>query len=232
MYRKEGTDANFAIKCKAPDNQPAYRLPARLKATTMKMETNNRDAADDVIAQEAIAATQRWIAAAVIGLNLCPFAKAVYVKQQIRYVVSAACSLPELQADLVAELQNLQAADPEKIDTTLLIHPWVLNDFLAYNDFLDLAEACIEALDLSGQIQIASFHPQYQFADSEPDDIENCTNRSPYPMLHLLREASIDRAVEAFPDAADIFNKNMETMRRLGNEGWQALLATPERKKN
>jgi len=232
MYRKEGTDANFAIEWKGPDNQPACRLLARLKATNMKTETNNRDAADDVFAQEAIAATQHWIEAAVIGLNLCPFAKAVYVKQQIRYVVSTARSLPELQADLVAELQNLQVADPEKIDTVLLIHPWILNDFLAYNDFLDVAEASIDALDLSDQIQIASFHPQYQFADSEPDDIENCTNRSPYPMLHLLREVSIDRAVEAFPDAADIYNKNMETMRRLGNEGWQALVATPERKKN
>jgi hypothetical protein len=217
---------------KAPDNQRAYRLLAWLKATNMKRETNNMDAADDAFAQEAIAATQHWIEAAVIGLNLCPFAKAVYVKQQIRYVVSDARSLQELQADLVAELRNLQAADPEKIDTALLIHPWVLNDFLAYNDFLDIADASIDTLDLSGQIQIASFHPQYQFADSEPDDIENCTNRSPYPMLHLLREASIDRAVEAFPDAADIFNKNMETMRRLGHEGWQTLLAMPERKKN
>lgn len=190
------------------------------------------DTADDAFAQEVIAATQRWIEAAVIGLNLCPFAKAVYVKQQIHYVVSNARSPQELQADLVAELRDLQAADPEKIDTALLIHPWVLNDFLAYNDFLDIADACIDTLDLAGQIQIASFHPQYQFADAGADDIENCTNRSPYPMLHLLREASIDRAVEAFPDAADIFNKNMETMRRLGHEGWQALRAMPERKKN
>jgi uncharacterized protein len=190
------------------------------------------DTADDTFAQEAIAATQRWIEAAVIGLNLCPFAKAVHVKQQIRYVVSSARSQRDLRADLVAELLALQAADPEKIDTTLLIHPWVLNDFLAYNDFLDIADACIEKLDLTGQIQIASFHPQYQFADAGSDDIENCTNRSPYPMLHLLREASIDRAVEAFPDAADIFNRNMETMRRLGHEGWQALLAMPGQKKN
>jgi hypothetical protein len=190
------------------------------------------NAADDAFAQEVIAATQHWIEAAVIGLNLCPFAKAVYVKQQIRYVVSNARLPQELQADLVTELRDLQAADPEKIDTTLLIHPWVLNDFLAYNDFLDIANACINTLDLAGQIQIASFHPQYQFADAGSDDIENCTNRSPYPMLHLLREASIDRAVEAFPDAADIFNKNMETMRRLGHEGWQALLAMPESKKN
>jgi uncharacterized protein len=198
----------------------------------MTTETNSMDTADDTFAQEAIAATQRWIEAAVIGLNLCPFAKAVHVKQQIRYVVSSARSQRDLRADLVAELLALQAADPEKIDTTLLIHPWVLNDFLAYNDFLDIADACIEKLDLTGQIQIASFHPQYQFADAGSDDIENCTNRSPYPMLHLLREASIDRAVEAFPDAADIFNRNMETMRRLGHEGWQALLAMPGQKKN
>jgi uncharacterized protein len=201
--------------------------------TSKTTETNEKeDAADDALSQQAIAATQHWLETAVIGLNLCPFAKAVYVKQQIRYVVSKARSPEALQQDLVAELGHLQETDPDETDTTLLIHPWVLNHFLDYNDFLNVADASIEAADLAGEIQIASFHPQYQFADAGPDDIENYTNRSPYPMLHLLREASIDRAVEAFPDASKVFEKNMETMRQLGLEGWKLLIAGHERKKN
>jgi uncharacterized protein len=194
--------------------------------------TDMEDAADSALSRQAIAATQHWLEAAVIGLNLCPFAKAVYVKQQIRYVVSKARSQQALQKDLVAELQHLHETDADETDTTLLIHPWVLNHFLDYNDFLDIADASIEAENLAGEIQIASFHPQYQFADAAPDDIENYTNRSPYPMLHLLREASLDRAVEAFPDASEIFEKNMETMRRLGLEGWKLLLAAHQTKKN
>jgi hypothetical protein len=100
----------------------------------------------------------------------------------------------------------------------------VLNDFLDFNDFLDVADALLEELDLDGILQIANFHPDYQFADSEPGDIENYTNRSPYPTLHLLREESIDRAVDAFPDAAAIFDRNMAMMRKLGHEGWYDLL--------
>ena len=201
--------------------------------TNKTTETNEKeDATDDALSRQAIAATQHWLEAAVIGLNLCPFAKAVYIKQQIRYVVSKARSPEALQQDLVAELRHLQETDPDETDTTLLIHPWVLNHFLDYNDFLNVADASIDAADLAGEIQIASFHPQYQFADAGPDDIENYTNRSPYPMLHLLREASIDRAVEAFPDASKIFEKNMETMRQLGLEGWKLLIAGHERKKN
>jgi hypothetical protein len=174
-----------------------------------------------------IASTQAWIEKAVIGLNLCPFAKAVYVKNQIRYVVSAARDNAALLIQLKAELQTLQAADPARIDTTLLIHPGVLGDFLDYNDFLDSADAALEELQLHGEIQIASFHPHYQFAGSGADDIENYTNRSPYPMLHLLREASIDRALEAFPEAETIFEKNMATLRKLGHKGWQQLRLTP-----
>jgi hypothetical protein len=170
-----------------------------------------------------IDATRTWLEKAVIGLNLCPFAKAVHVKNQIRYVVSEAQSTEELQADLASELKLLDAADPEEIETTLVIHPHVLNDFLDYNEFLDIADAKVEELGLEGRIQVASFHPDYQFADSQPDDIENYTNRSPYPTLHLLREESVERAVEAFPDAADIFDKNTEVMRRLGHEGWHKL---------
>lgn len=170
-----------------------------------------------------IAATQAWMEKAVIGLNLCPFAKAVYIKQQIRYVVSAATEVNALVPELVAELRSLQAADPAKIETTLIIIPCVLADFLDYNDFLTVADNVLEDLELDGDIQIASFHPNYQFAGTAADDIENYTNRSPYPLLHLLREESIERAVAAFPEAEMIFEKNMDTLRKLGREGWQKL---------
>lgn len=188
------------------------------------MKNTPPDTANNARAGEVIDATKAWLEKAVIGLNLCPFAKAVHVKEQIRYVVSTAHTAEALLADLASELQLLDAANPEEIDTTLLIHPHVLNDFLDYNDFLDLADAKVAQLGLEGRIQVASFHPDYRFADSGPDDIENYTNRSPYPILHLLREESVERAVEAFPDAARIFEKNMETMRRLGHHGWQRLL--------
>jgi hypothetical protein len=173
--------------------------------------------------QEVIAATQIWLERAVIGLNLCPFAKAVYVKNQIRYVASSAATAEALCAELASELQLLQAADPAELDTTLLIHPHLLTDFLDYNDFLDVANEIVADLGLDGAIQIASFHPDYQFAGTQFDDIDNYTNRSPYPMLHLLREASIESAVAAFPDAARIFEKNIATMRRIGHEGWRQL---------
>ena len=173
--------------------------------------------------EAVIAATKVWLERAVIGLNLCPFAKAVHAKDQIRYVVSEARSAEELLADFAREAQTLAAVDPEVCDTTLLIHPHALTDFLDYNDFLDLADAAIEELGLEGVLQVASFHPDYQFADTEADDITNCTNRSPYPTLHLLREASVDRAVASFPEAERIYEVNIGTLRRLGHEGWKAL---------
>jgi hypothetical protein len=173
--------------------------------------------------EQAVAATQRWVERAVIGLNLCPFAKAVQVKQQIRYVVSAAQTPEELLNDFLREVEVLAEASPAEIDTTLLIHPHVLGDFLDYNDFLDVVDAALADVDLDGELQVASMHPHYQFADTEPDDITNYTNRSPYPTLHLLREASVDQAVAAFPEAEQIFEKNIETMRRLGHEGWNEL---------
>ncbi|HSS50103.1 MAG TPA: DUF1415 domain-containing protein [Thermoanaerobaculia bacterium] len=173
--------------------------------------------------EEILAATRLWLEKAVIGLELCPFAKAVYVKDQIRYVVSRAESPAALLAELKAELQALANADPRKTDTTLLIHPHVLEDFLEYNDFLGSADAALAGLELEGVLQIASFHPRYQFAGSDADDISNYTNRSPYPMLHLLREESVDRAVTAFPEAAEIYERNIATLRRLGREGWRRL---------
>ncbi len=175
-----------------------------------------------------IAATRHWLAHAVIGLNLCPFAKAVQAKQQIRYVVSDATDAQALLADLVQELKTLRSADPEQIDTTLLIHPGVLSDFLDYNDFLDIADSALDGLGLVGEIQVASFHPDYQFDGTRRDDIENFSNRSPYPTLHLLREASVEKAVQAFPDAANIYQCNIETLRALGRAGWDALMARPK----
>ena len=173
-----------------------------------------------------IAATQAWVERAVIGLNLCPFAKSVHVKKQIRYVVSEATTPEALLTDFVRELELLAEANPEKIEMTLFIHPYVLTDFLDYNDFLDVVDGTLEELELDGILQIATMHPQYQFADTEPDDITNYTNRSPYPTLHLLREASIEQAVAGYPDAEKIFDRNIETMRRIGHEGWDALQVT------
>ena len=167
--------------------------------------------------------TQHWLEQAVIGLNLCPFAKAVHTKGQIRWVHSPATEVQALMADLVHELQLLAAADPDAIDTTLLVHPQVLVDFLDYNDFLDLADAALEELGLQGVLQIASCHPQYQFEGTAPDDAENRSNRSPHPTLHLLREDSVERAVAAFPEAESIYERNIETLRALGPEGWAKL---------
>jgi hypothetical protein len=170
-----------------------------------------------------IAATQRWLERAVIGLNLCPFAKAVHVKQQVRYIVSAAAMQDELLVDLERELVFLADADPAQVDTTLLIAPGLFEEFLDFHFFLMEAEALLKRMDLQGTLQIASFHPQFEFAGNAPDDVANYTNRSPYPTLHLLREASIDRAVAAFPDASAIYERNIETLERLGPEGWDDL---------
>jgi hypothetical protein len=172
---------------------------------------------------EIIAATRTWLERAVIGLNLCPFAKAVHVHNRVRYYVSGAHSTAELLDDLVSELSTLKAAAPDECETTLLIHPYVLTEFIEYNQFLRAAEARVAKLGFAAEFQIASFHPQYQFGDAGPEDVENYTNRSPYPTLHLLRESSIERAVAAFPDAADIYEKNIETLRRLGHGEWERL---------
>jgi hypothetical protein len=175
-----------------------------------------------------VAATRRWIERAVIGLNLCPFARTVFDAERIRYAVSDARDADALVAALDVELRRLQATEPAECETVLLIHPHALEDFLDYNDFLDLVDATLDALDLSDEIQVASFHPDYQFADTSSDDVENCTNRSPYPMLHLLRQSSIERAVAAFPDTAAIYEANIATLRRLGAEGWRRLWLQPE----
>jgi hypothetical protein len=173
--------------------------------------------------EEVIVATRMWLEKAVIGLNLCPFAKSVYLKNQVRFVVSEAKHLDGLLEDLDRELDLLAAADPAEIDTTLLIHPTLLPDFLDFNDFMVIAESAVVEHELEGIIQVASFHPAFQFADTEADDIGNYTNRAPYPTIHLIREESLARAVAAYPDAEAIYGRNIETLKQLGLAGWLAL---------
>lgn len=170
-----------------------------------------------------LAETHAWVDRAVIGLNLCPFAKGPQVKGQVRYVLSDATDTDALRHDLLTELQRLVDTPLAQTETTLLVHPHVLGDFFDYNHFLDEAERAVAELDLTGVIQLASFHPHYQFAGTDADDVTNATNRSPYPTLHLIREDSIDRAVAAFPEAEAIYEVNMATMTGLGAEGWARL---------
>jgi hypothetical protein len=182
----------------------------------------------DVNDAQVVQAMRRWLERAVIGLNLCPFAKSVHVKGQVHYVVSHAVEPQALLQDLRRELLALAESDPAQRDTTLLMLPHCLHDFLDFNDFLDEAEQLLEELELDGMLQIASFHPQFQFAGTTVDDITNFTNRAPYTTLHLLRESSIDQAVAAFPEAEAIYEKNMQTLEKLGPEGWAALDVGPD----
>ena len=171
----------------------------------------------------SIALTVQWLERAVIGLNLCPFAKSVHSKGQIHYAVTPATTNAELLDTLKYELNGLLALESIARDTTLLIAPSAFPDFLDFNDFLPECDRLLCRMKLDGIFQIASFHPQFQFAGTGPDDITNFTNRAPFPILHLLRENSIDRAVEAFPEPDAIFEKNMQTLQGLGLQGWNAL---------
>ena len=177
-----------------------------------------RPSDDDVLAK-----TRHWLEAAVIGLNLCPFAKSVYVKNQVRLVVSQARHADDLLEELDRELDLLVATPADEIDTTLLIHPTLFEDFLDFNDFLEVADGVVDEHALEGVIQLASFHPQFQFDGTSAEDISNYTNRAPFAMLHLLREASVERAVAAFPEADAIFEQNIATLEKLGHSGWKAL---------
>ena len=170
-----------------------------------------------------IAETRAWVDRAVIGLKLCPFARAPQLQGLVRYVTSPATTVDALLDDLESELRRLAAASADEIETTLLIHPEVLQDFHEYNDFLELAEHAVESLGLEGVLQVASFHPRYQFAGTDIDDLGNASNRSPFPTLHLLREESIERAVEAYGDTEAIFEANIATLEQLGPAGWDAL---------
>jgi hypothetical protein len=175
------------------------------------------------VTPDYVAETRRWLERAVIGLGLCPFAAAAYDFGRVRFAVSDQSTSDGLRDDLCAELTRLQAGDPRECETTLLIHPRALRDFAEYNDFLGEADATLAALGLEGDVQIASFHPAYRFAGTEADAIENYTNRSPYPLLHLLREASIERALRAWPDPAAIYRRNIRTLQSLGIDGWRRL---------
>jgi hypothetical protein len=183
------------------------------------MTDSNPTALDNI----AIEDTQKWLLEAVVGLNLCPFAKSVVVKDMVRYRVCASANPADVLALLRDELQHLAEADPDKLDTTLLIAPNALPDFLGFNDFLANCDDVLMDLELDGVLQVADFHPRYQFGGTDVDDIENFTNRTPYPTLHLLREASIDKAVEAYPDASLIFERNIEVLNKLGRAGWTKL---------
>jgi uncharacterized protein len=173
--------------------------------------------------REIARATRRWLEISVIGLNLCPFAQAPYRAGRVRLHVSEQRSAEGLLQELKTELLGLHAADPAQLETTLLIHPWVLNDFLEYNEFLAVCDAMVCELGLEGELQVASFHPQYQFSGTQSEDIENYTNRSPYPMLHLLREGSVERAIAAAGDTDEIYRRNIRTLRDLGHAGWRQL---------
>jgi hypothetical protein len=226
--RKSAAQPRRTSSQQALTGSGAHPTPAAPLSRTGKMPLSARpfvmppsiESTDTILAR-----TRHWLTRAVIGLNLCPFAKSVHVKGQIRYAIGEATNLEGVLTDLEAELQLLMQADPAQIDTTLLIVPHALSDFLDYNDCLFFADRMLKQLRLEGELQIASFHPQYQFEGTDADDIENYTNRAPYPFLHLLREASIERAVDAFPDAADIYGRNQETLRRLGRAGWEKWLS-------
>ena len=189
------------------------------------MQSNDNGRPDHEFDPDRIEAdVRRWLERVVIGLNLCPFAKAVYARQQVRIVVSDAGTEGALLEQLGEEMALLRDTPAEDIDTTLLVHPRVLQDFLDYNDFLDTADALVEAMELDGVLQVASFHPHYQFADTDPEDAENLTNRAPAPILHLLREDSVDRAVAAYAEPDSIIERNVATMRELGAGGFRELL--------
>lgn len=176
---------------------------------------------------DAIADTRLWVDRAVIGLNLCPFAKAVQVRGQVHYAACDSTDPSDVLQALLAEADALAALDAEQRDTTLLVVTGCLGDFLDFNDFAGEAEDILADRGLEGVLQLATFHPDFQFGGTEADDITNATNRAPWPTLHLLREASVDRAVEAFPDAEDIFGRNIDTLEKLGADGWAALDVGP-----
>lgn len=179
--------------------------------------------------QAIIDTTRQWVEKVVIDLNLCPFARRELVNNRIRFTVTGAQTPDALLMELQQEL--LRLADDDSIETTLLIHPEVLRDFPDYNDFLDVADGLVQLLELEGVLQIASFHPQYQFAGTTENAVENYTNRSPWPMLHLLRESSLERAIASYPDTADIPARNIERVEGLGLAAMEALLASCQAKK-
>lgn len=199
------------------------RLPPQVEQTDRMKQSDSHG--------NVLAATKQWLLSAVIGLNLCPFAKSVYVKEQIKYVVSAAATDEQVLEELEFELSALYESDPAQHDTTLLIVPQHFEDFFEFNYFLTRAGRVLKRARLVSVVQIASFHPQFQFGDREANDIENYTNRAPYPILHLLREDSVEKAVAAFPEASDIYERNQALLRSMGHDGWARLNRAPEPEK-
>lgn len=171
----------------------------------------------------ALLAVRRWVDLMVVGLNLCPFAKAEVVNQRVRFVETETQSEVQLLEDLAVELSLL--AESPAIETTLLVHPQVLKEFADYNQFLDEVDALLHGMQLDGELQVASFHPDYQFAGTAPDDAENYTNRAPYPVLHIIREASIENRLASYPDAGAIPERNIKLMNKMGRQQLQGLLA-------
>jgi len=169
-----------------------------------------------------IGPVRHWVETVVVGLNLCPFAKRELVNDRVRFSVSEAETEEQLLVDLQAELELLN--NEETVETTLLIHPRVLQDFFDYNQFLNYVDRLLTQMELEGVYQVASFHPDYQFSGTRPVDVENYTNRSPYPMLHLIREDSLERAIASYPDPDRIPERNIELLERLGRDKMQALL--------
>ncbi len=176
--------------------------------------------------EQDLADMRRWIEEAVIGLNLCPFAKSVYVKNQVRIVVSHARHLDAFLDDLDSELEFLRDTPAEQVDTTLLVHPTLFPDFFVFNDFLNVVDEVVEEHELEGVIQVAHFHPEFVFEGVEADDVTNFTNRAPYPALHLLREESVERAVASGDSAEEIVERNLRTLRELGRDGWAKRVAS------
>lgn len=173
---------------------------------------------------DVLAATRRWLEEAVIGLNLCPFAKSVYVKNQVRIVVSRARHIDAFLDDLDRELDLLKTTPSEEVETTLLVHPTLFPDFLVFNDFLNVADEVLVEHELEGVVQIAPFHPDFVF-DGEPEgDMSHYTNRSPYPTLHLIREEGLGKAIDSYGDTDEIYERNIDVLRNLGPAGWQRLM--------
>ena len=172
----------------------------------------------------SIKQTKQWVEQIVVGLNLCPFAKVPFNKNLIRYVLFEGTDMESLIHLVISELETLTKTSSTEIETTLLVTPNVLQEFEEYLDLFHLLNDVLEKLNLEGILQIASFHPNYLFEGSNLYDVENFTNRSPYPMFHLIRENSIEKAVESYKNPEEIPEKNMETMRYLGLEKIKTIL--------
>ncbi len=168
--------------------------------------------------------TKNWVEKLVIGVNLCPFAKLPFQQDRIRFVEVQSEDEADLIRTLLQEMSDLVEQPAAQLETTLIIFPNQLNEFADYLEFVAYADELLQEAELTGILQIASFHPRYQFANTGKDDVENYTNRSPYPMLHLIREESIERVLENFPDPEQIPLRNVAKMKELGHEGVRRIL--------